>query len=406
MLIDFQVTNFRSFKSENSFSMEKGKYLRKYKNNILKLDKIELLKTALLFGGNANGKTNLINALALLRLLVLNPTLSEAQKLPTDTFGYNKNNTKFSISFIKSSKQFDYRLEYNEEGIISEIFKVNGDVVLERIEQQFLALPDQLQPLEKNIRKNQNLLFFAQSNNVEEAKEAYSWFEEDLIVVNTEQIPNRLFKELSDLNFKNKFLKFIRAADFNIVDVEIRERKEAKSRFIVDIEDDVTELKANSEAFYTTVYDVYSTHQSQDSQFQVHFNNESTGTKVFMFLALYMLQNENKGKVLLIDEFDRSFHIELAEALLDVFTNEKQTNQFILTTHELSLMDYHLRQDQIWFAEKNEFGETELFSIYDFDDDALTRSDFGYKKRYLEGRFGASQIINKSVLLEAVEGNE
>jgi AAA15 family ATPase/GTPase len=122
-----------------------------------------------------------------------------------------------------------------------------------------------------------------------------------------------------------------------------------------------------------------------------------------MFLALYILKNENSGKVLLIDEFDRSFHIELAEALLDVFTNERQKNQFILTTHELSLMDYHLRQDQIWFAEKNEYGETELFSIYDFEDVALSRSDFGYKKRYLEGRFGGSQIINHSVLLEVME---
>lgn len=405
MLVDFQVTNFRSFKNENDFSMEKGKNVRKYKNNVLEIGKTKLLKTAVLFGGNANGKTNLINALSILRFLVLQPTLSESQNLPTDTFGYNKENTKFKVSFIKGNKRFDYTFEYNETAIAYEQLVVDDAVVIERDGQDFKVLPDQLMPVKKNIRKNQNVLFFAQSNNVEEAKTAYSWFLEDLIVVNTEQIPSVLFKALSKPNFKEKFLKFLRAADFNITDVEVRERKEAQPNIQIELGEGVPALQTNPEALMTTVYDVYSTHQSETNEFQVHFNNESTGTKVFMFLALYILHNENAGKVLLIDEFDRSFHIELAEALLDVFTNEKQTNQFILTTHELSLMDYNLRQDQIWFAEKNQYGETELFSIYDFDDDALRRSDFGYKKRYLEGRFGASQIINKIVLLEVAEGS-
>jgi len=65
-----------------------------------------------------------------------------------------------------------------------------------------------------------------------------------------------------------------------------------------------------------------------------------------------------------------------------------------------------LRQDQIWFAEKNRFGESELFSIFDFDDPALKRSDFNYKRRYLEGVYGATQLVNKKLLLEALGENE
>jgi len=404
MLIDFQVANFRSFKNENDFSMEKGKNVRKYKNNVLEIGNIQLLKTAVLFGGNANGKTNLINALATLRFLVLQPTFSESQKLSSDTFGYNKDNTKFKVSFIKDEKRFDYTLEYNELEIVQEILIVDEEVIIERQKQQFTILPKQLHSLKTNIRKNQNVLFFAQSNNVELAKIAYSWFLEDLIVVDTQQVPNILFKALSKPSFKKKFLKFLRAADFNIIDVEVRERKETHPNIQIEFGEGIPILQTNPESLMSTIYDVYCTHQSEDNKYQIHFNNESSGTKVFIFLALYILHNENASKVLLIDEFDRSFHIELAQALLDVFTNEKQTNQFILTTHELSLMDYNLRQDQIWFAEKNEYGETELFSIYDFDDDGLRRSDFGYKKRYLEGRFGGTQIINKSVLLEIAEG--
>lgn len=195
-------------------------------------------------------------------------------------------------------------------------------------------------------------------------------------------------------------MKFLKAADFNIIDVEVKERRVLTPKVQIDFNGEM--FMPKNEETYATIYDVYTTHHSKDKDFQVHFDNESTGTKAFMFLALYILRNENAGKVLLIDEFDRSFHLELAEALLDVFTHEKQLNQFILTTHELSLMDHKLRQDQIWFAEKNEYGETELFSIYDFDDISLSRGDFGYKKRYLEGRFGATQIINHSALLEVL----
>lgn len=406
MLINFKISNFRSFRDKNTFSMEKGKNIRKYKNNVLEVNKVKLLKTAVIFGGNANGKTNLITALRLLRFLVLEQAPSEAHKLPVDTFGYNGKNTKFEISFLKDKKRFDYTVEYNELGFVYEQLEYNNTVVLERHDQDFTVLPEQLLPLKNNIRKNQNLLFFAQSNNFDIAKKAYDWFMEDLIVVNTELIPNNLLKSLYNPVFKAKFLKFLRAADFNITDIEVRERKEAQPNIQIEIRDDAPIIHSNSEPIYTTIYDIYSTHKSQAGEFKIHHTDESAGTKVFIRLALYILQNENAGKVMLIDEFDRSFHIQLAEALLDIFTNEKQKNQFILTTHELSLMDYNLRQDQIWFAEKNEFGETELFSIYDFDDEALRRSDFGYKKRYLEGRFGATQIINKSVLIELVEDSD
>lgn len=402
MLIDFQVNNYRSFKDNNNFSMEKGKNVRKYKNAVLTFENVQLLKTAVLFGGNANGKTNLINGLVQLRNLVLIPTMNENQLLPVDTFAYNEKDTTFRVKFLKEEIIFDYALIYNKTEIVEECLLADEKVIFKRAKQFFSVLPDQLKILENNIRKNQNLLYFAQTNNVSIAKIAFTWFLEDLILVNTQQVPNILFKSLTEKVFKEKFLKFLRAADFNITDVEVKERQEKSANFQLNFNEGQPLIQENGE-ITTTVYDVYMTHQAENKSFQIHFNNESTGTKVFIFLGLYILQNKNEGKVLLIDEFDRSFHMELAEALLDMFNHEKQKNQFILTTHELALMDYKLRQDQIWFAEKNEFGETELFSIFDFSDDGLKRSDFSYKKRYLEGRYGAMQIVNTAVLLEALE---
>lgn len=159
MLVDFKVTNFKSFKNTNEFSLEKGKYLRKYKNNILTFGKTKLLKLAILFGGNANGKTNLLDALKLLRFLVLTPTTSENKPLPTATFGYNNGNTKFAISFIKEQQYFEYEIVYNRNEINFEKLAVACRVTFERVGQRFEQLPEQLTLLQKNIRKNQNLLF-------------------------------------------------------------------------------------------------------------------------------------------------------------------------------------------------------------------------------------------------------
>jgi hypothetical protein len=209
--------------------------------------------------------------------------------------------------------KFEYLLEYKAQEIVDEQLRVDGETLIQRHLQDFDVLPNQLKPLEKNIRRNQNLLFFAQSNNVFEAKLAYSWFLEDLIVVNTEQIPNVLFKSLNDRKFKDKFLKFLRAADFNITDVEVKERQEIRPNIQINFHEGPSIIQ---EQVYDMIYDVYSTHNSENNEFQIHFNNESTGTQVLMLLALYILNNENSGKVLLIDEFDRSFHIELAEACL------------------------------------------------------------------------------------------
>lgn len=408
MLIDFKVTNFRSFKNEQDFSMQTGKRLRKFQdsNTVMSQDE-QLLKSVLVFGANANGKTNLINALLMLKRLVINPTTDELQHLRVDTFGYNTENTSFQIVFTEDEVKYDYCLEYNATEVVREILKANGQPIFTREQQNFVTVPAQLAALTENIRKNQLLLYFAQQNNETHAKAVYKWFVEDLIFVNTDRIRNDRFKILQNAAFKRRFLHFLQAADFNIIDIEVKERKEAipAPEFLMKkLKADDDESDEDIKFIPSVSYDVYATHQSENGTFSVYFNNESTGTKVFMFLALYMLNNSKK--TLMIDEFDRSYHLELAQALLALINDKYQTNQFILTTHELSLLDAGLRQDQIWFAEKNRFGETELFSIFDFDDPALKRGDFNYKKRYLEGVYGANQLVNKKLLLEALIGNE
>lgn len=410
MLVDFKVTNFRSFKTEQEFSMEPGQYLRKYSQNIINNGKKRLLKSGVIFGANANGKTNLIKAIQMLKELIVSPTDAIEDKLPCDTFGNNDENTKFEITFISNKKEYCYFLEYNEEAVVTENLKVNNRLVFSRQGQNF-EVPKQIRNLKENIRKNQLLLYFAQKNNEVISIEVYRWFVNDLIVINPNQIEMKKIKKLENKDFKEKLLCFLQAADFDITDIKVE-------KTMVNIDPILLEVLRKSgekgndvidKAKKFPEYNVYCTHQSVEGDFTLDLRQESRGTQVFMVISLYLL--ESKNKVLLVDEFDRSFHTELAQALLKTINSETQSNQFILTTHNPDLMDCQLRQDQIWFVDKNMFNkelkkrysETRLFSLFDFDDAKLTRHDISFKKRYLQGLYGGTQIVNQSLLEASIE---
>ena len=388
MLIDFQVKNFRSFKDEVSFSMEIGLGVSEHETSTIMLKDEELLKSAVVFGGNANGKSNLIDAFALLKDLILKPTSSENMLLSTDTFAHNHKEVAFKIKFIKNENLYDYQLIYTSEEILMEGLLVNGVENFKRIEQDIQVYPKQLKVLLPTIRKNQLFLFFAQNNNSPEAKQVFSWFVDNLIFVDTDDIDTSIFQKLTDETLKDKFIAFLRAADINISDIEILERKQIHI---------YAEEKRN-------VYELYSTHELENNEtFKLNFWDESAGTQAFMAIAIHLLLNESQqDKVFLIDEFNRSFHLELAEALIEIFNHEKQRNQFIVTSHELTLMDFDLRQDQIWFAEKTRYGQTELFSVYDFEKAPKN----GHKKYYLDGRYGAKPIIIKDLLQSFLGGQD
>lgn len=394
MLIEFEVANFRSFKESQIFSLETGARLRKHRQtNTFSINETELVKSAILFGANASGKTNLIKALAFLKRLVVFPSQDDLVELPTETFAGNRENTKFRLKFLKNDRIFEYQLEYNGHEVVYEKLTMSELVIFEREYQTFKVLPAQLVVIQANIRKNQLALYFAQQNNVSQVIMAYQWFAEDLVLINKYFIDSVKFTALENNQFKVRLIKFLRAADFNIIDAEVRKR-----RRLIKFE------QGDDEPVYRDKYDLYLVHRGQHGEFTLNLNDESKGTQMFILLALNLLSKSHQ--VLLIDEFDESIHQTLSMAVLKVINSEQQPNQFILTSHELSLMDSDLRQDQIWFAEKNRYGESELYSLFDFNDPALRRHDFNYKKRYLAGRYGGTQMVDEELLRGALFINE
>lgn len=381
MLIDFSFKNIRSFKNEATLSMETGELIEEYaKENTVDIGDITLVKSAFIFGGNASGKTNVIKAFQLLRSLVLLGTSSDFEVLPTDTYANEGGNVFFKVRFYKNQNIYNYTIEYNFASIINECLSVNGDVIFKR-DIDNIIMPTTIESLVDALRSNQPLLYFAQNNNVKEAKEAYEWFKLDIIMpgllsntLHSQQLFRPLYK---NPQLTENVLYFLKAADFNIKDIITEE-------IIVPVQRDDEKPEP--------ILLVKCVHEGKNGEsFVINYDAESIGTRIFLLLAMNILENSHAAKVFLIDEFDRSLHPKLVKILFRIFNEWNNTyTQLIATTHNNDVLDYDLRTDQIWFVDKDYYGVSRLDSAFDFNE--LKISDI--KKNYQEGGYGADQIIN------------
>lgn len=390
MLIDFTFSNVRSFKDKVTFSMETGEGITAYsKENTIQHDTVDAVKSAFIFGGNASGKTNLLRALMLLRIVVLHGTLSEIDSLPIDTYAHGNDNTYFNIRFIKNDKQFTYTIEYNEDFVVEESLVVDGKILFSR-DTQHVHMPESIVTLESSLRRNQPLLYFAQSNNVSLAKEAYEWFALDILspsLPTSSMDSRKALRALHDNpQLKDDVLYFLRAADFNIRDIKT-ELIQIPNEQNIDTSKSVLLVKCEHEGI-------------NGDTFSIEYEAESLGTRIFLMLALAILQRDNHGKLFLIDEFDRSLHPKLVTILLKIFNEWNTTeSQLIATTHDNDILDYALRTDQIWFVDKNYYGISELHSAFDFDELDIRE----IKKNYQDGVYGGNQIVSDALMKDIIE---
>lgn len=390
MLIDFSFKNVRSFKDEVTFSMEVGEGITDYAvENTISSGEIDVVKSSFIFGGNASGKTNVIRAFQLLRQIVVDGTPSNLVTLPIDTFANESGDTNFKIHFTKNGNLYYYELNYDWDAIINECLTMNGNVIFKRTVDE-ITMPPLIKDLKESLRVNQPLLFFAQTNNVPEAKEAYEWFAQDII--NPSLISNnsynqylqslQLFKPLhTNLELKENVLYFLRAADFNIRDIITQE-----------IEMPTLEADKKSEVRLIINFE----HEGPDgSHFVINYNVESIGTQIFLLLIMTILENQNNSKLFLIDEFDRSLHPKLVNILLRIFNEWNRTGtQLIATTHDTDILDAPFRTDQIWFVDMSYDGVSTLDSAFDFNEQSIK----DIKKNYQDGLYGADQIINDAMM--------
>ena len=237
------------------------------------------------------------------------------------------------------------------------------------------------------------------------AKDIMKYFK---FYIKSSNVPETFFKKIEKKILKNtdnkifskaEVVSFLHDADIGVTDVSVKEKKLDDGILSEFIEF----MKQKGKSVESDKLETFMHHFKYDNQNNIvgeekfPLNMESRGTaKLYSMLypVLYVLK---KGGILLVDEIESSLHPLLCERIILLFNNNN-TNphnaQLIFTTHNTLLMNPKLlRRDQIYFIEKNKYGVSSMYSLYDINLDI--RSNFNYLNNYLAGRFGAIPYLGE-----------
>ncbi len=420
MLIDFTVENYRSIKepvtlttvAQSRKSAAVGNESKR--RNIIPDHQIaptftvegrniELLPVIGIFGANASGKSNVINALNYFLAFIELGSQYKEERFDIQWFiPFNlrsttkKAPTRFELRIVREDTIFTYTLLLNRTRILQERLehippspsRMQSRLLFNRVWHEDKAaytitngkaFGNAYKEIQESLREHEPFMSLLSLRlKVEVVKPFVSWLTNRWVGIG-------LGEEQTDYTSTAKILQEIVPDMLEPVTRIIR-------RFDTGIEGiEIEVLETNHKE--GEQFKVWVQHEADGNQFRWPMEEESTGTQRLFSLAFKILFAFDTGGLLLIDELGSNIHPNITREIVRMFQSEK-TNpnraQLIFTSHDNTLQRGNLlRRDQIWFTQKREDGSTELYSLSDF----RPRNDLAIDKAYLDGRFGAVPIL-------------
>lgn len=396
MLIRFSFKNFKSFKDENCLDME-ATSLKEHEYNVAKIDNGEYLKVSAIYGANASGKTNVLQAFDYMknRILISDDSKKNSPIDEENIYSFMINDEPIALEveiLAKNNKIYKYGFELVKDNIISEWLyekRVNKFYsIFERENNNVTMKTNKIAGLSNIDKKTLFLNIYSKiDKDNEDFANVYYWFMNsnylDLGNPDFEGIIDKRvsFKILTDKNYKKELLKFIKTFDAGIEDINT-------------IPDSVEAVKNNN-----GIVDIKVTHRGENGEEKaLPFYLESNGTRKMFYLFDFFMDALKNGMVLFVDELDAKLHPLLTRYIINLFHNSdtnKGNGQLIYSTHDtVNLNKDTFRRDEIWFAEKDKDGISTIYSLADYKiNDVKVRNDATYNKDYLSGRYGAIPVL-------------
>jgi AAA15 family ATPase/GTPase len=419
MLVEFRVKNFRSLRDEQALNLvastDKSLLDTHALGTGLKAAP-HLLKSAVVYGANASGKSNLIKALQYMRGVVLESaalqpgqTFDRLQPFELDATSGSLP-TEFEVTFILDGVRYQYGFAMNAQRIVSEQLLVYKAFKPQRwFERRFDAesgkdvyefgpgLKGAKNLWEGATRSNALFLSMAVQLNSEALRPVFDWFFNRLVIFNEQSplSPHFSVQMLKQAEQRKAICEFLRAADIGIADIEVA----TKQAMVHTMNFDLATGKREETASEQTVDEVRFHHITEHGKATFDLMDESSGTRNLLFLTGPILDILGKGLTLVVDELDTSLHTLLVQALVRLFhRTEVNTGgaQLIFTTHDTSLLDAYglFRRDQVWFVEKRPDQSSSLYPLLDFS----PRKNEALERGYLQGRYGALPFLRHQSL--------
>ena len=406
MLIRFSFKNFKSFKNENCLDME-ATSLKEHEYNVVKTEHINLLKVAAIYGANASGKTNVLQAFDYMkkRILVSDDSRKNSHIDEDNVYSFMINNEPISLEveiLANNNKIYKYGFDVLKDSIVSEWLyekRINKYYLIFEREKNNVTMKSNSK-ISGLANIDERTLFLNIYSKIDKDNEdfnnVYNWF----VNANYLDLGNPRFEDfintrislkiLSDEKYKKELLKFIKTFDSGIEGIKTTP-------------DSIEEVQNNNR-----VIKIELIHKGENNELKaLPLELESNGTRKMFHLFDFFMDALKNGMVLFIDELDAKLHPLLTRYIINLF-HKSETNigngQLIYSTHDtVNLNKETFRRDEIWFTEKNRDGVSELYALSDYilDDDGdeksgkKVRNDATYNKDYLTGRYGAIPVLEE-----------
>ncbi|WP_313949898.1 ATP-binding protein [Nostoc sp. FACHB-190] len=368
---------------------------------------IDILPVLAIFGANASGKSNVIQALDYL-LFMMKDGIQETAKSQT-LFKYAKldpfkldnisenNPTKFELRTVFDNAIYTYSLILNQKHVILEkldyaisktkrtrrLFSRQWDEISKKFiwktGDDFSGPHNQLQ---KSIRENELFISTLVKLEVNKIKSLLEWLRRQWSDIN-------LGYQTSDLDF----IASLQDIDIFTFQEILKETLEITKKFDTGLYN--IKIEKKSEEYFG--YNIFAIHEKPDGQtISWPFEEESLGTQRLLSFASRLVVYLKIGGLVIVDELGLSLHPKIIHNIIKIFQNTKtnpKNAQLIFTSHDNTLQRNNLlRRDQIWFTQKRPDHSTELYPLTDFH----VRNDLAIDKAYLDGRFGAVPFLPSS----------
>lgn len=421
MLVEFRVKNFRSLRDEQVFSMVASKDQTLHDTHTrstgLKVAP-SLLRSAVVYGANAGGKSNFVKSLQFMRGVVLESAavIQPGQSYALQPFRLDdcsaSQPTEFELTFILEGVRYQYGFAMTAQRIVSEHLLVYKAFKPQRwFERRFdevagkdlyeygPGLRGAKSLWEGATRPNALFLSMAVQLNSEALRPVFDWFANRLVIFNEQAqlSPHTSIQMLKQALGRQQICDFLTAADISIDDIEVVTRKVPGQAVHFDLLAGRTEVRSEE----VEEHQLRFSHATEQGRAVFDLVDESSGTRNLLFLAGPVLDILQKGLTLVIDELDTSLHTLLVRELVRLFHRPEVNTggaQLIFTTHDTSLLDAPdlFRRDQIWFVEKDREQASTLVALSEFS----PRKNEALERGYLMGRYGGVPFLNHTLGLQ------
>lgn len=421
MIIDYSISNYRSFRETQTLSFEATKSTHLEDYFVVKRGKYRILKIATIIGANASGKSNMLRALYMLPELLLKPCQDKTSRIEYDKFALDvecKNMpSRMSVNFIVGEARYYYEVEFDNKVVYSELLKcqpfnalkehtvyqrkTNIDSMVSSIKwgDNYRSVVN-TRILSGNLLYNRTLFGAYLNSNVDIPwmKSILDWLEDyfmPLVTTGDQHIRDYVTKRVENNDIDRQLLVGqIKKADVGVSDLNIERKKERLDpEFVNAILGDnnvPSEMKEHLKSDPTrTILDVHLSHNGYQGIVPFDFSEESGGTQRYYELSGLLMELIKESHILAIDELECRLHPDLYQHFVTTYLLNSRMSQLVMSSHMREfLADKDLfRDDSVWIAEKRDTGDTEIYSLADFETDTLRGVSSRYNA-YRAGRLG------------------